>query len=260
MSSKKKEFNEALTELVELANVSANKLNKEQIHMYFKDILEDESKYAFIYEYLRSQKIEIEDLNEERNQETVNEEKNIDEKIKKRVETEEAKKIYSMYIDEVKNVEKRIIDYEKLLEQVIAKDEAAIKMVTEIYLDDVIEIAGKYEDSPMTHSDIVAEGNLALFEGIVKYKGKTNQMEFEEYIFDYIRRQIEKAIFEELGMDRTSNHLVERINALNDATTELAKKLGREASLEELSKELDLPEDEIKSLMKISIDALTIDE
>ena len=260
MSSKKKEFNEALTELVELANVSANKLNKEQIHMYFKDILEDESKYEFIYEYLRGQKIEIEDLNEERNQETVNKEKNIDGKITKREETEEAKKIYSMYIDEVKNVEKGIIDYEKLLEQVIAKDEAAIKMVTEIYLDDVIDIADKYEDSPMTHSDIVAEGNLALFEGIVKYKGKTNQMEFEEYIFDYIRRQIEKAIFEELGMDRTSNHLVERINALNDASTELAKKLGREASLEELSKELSLPEDEIKSLMKISIDALTIDE
>ena len=71
---------------------------------------------------------------------------------------------------------------------------------------------------------------------------------------------MEKAVFQELGSSRTSDHLVERINALNDASTEMAKELGREATLKELSDRLALSEEEIKELMKISIDALTIDE
>ena len=55
-----------------------------------------------------------------------------------------------------------------------------------------------------------------------------------------------------------SNHLADQVNALNDASTELAKELGREATLEELCERLALSTDEVKELMKISIDALTV--
>ena len=59
-------------------------------------------------------------------------------------------------------------------------------------------------------------------------------------------------IEEQNGSARIDEHLVSRINALNDATTELAKGFDREPTLEELSNYLALSEEEIRTLMKIS--------
>ena len=57
-----------------------------------------------------------------------------------------------------------------------------------------------------------------------------------------------KALNIEIGSNRVSNHLADQVNALNDASTELAKELGREATLEELCERLALSTDEVKEL------------
>lgn len=64
------------------------------------------------------------------------------------------------------------------------------------------------------------------------------------------------AIQNEIGALRTASHITQRANAVSDATTELAEKLGREATLEELCRHLSLPEDEVREILKISLDAL----
>lgn len=247
---KKKEFNDTLAELVEFANVSGNKLTREQIRLYFKDIIDDEEKYEFIYNYLTGLKIDIEgDTEAEKNIETYGKQ-----------ETEEAKSFYNMYMNELESIFTENSNREEMLKGHLRGEAECTKALTESYLADVIRLSGEYLNSPLGKSDLVAEGNLALYEAVIEYCGSSSIEEFEKNIFNKVRKSIEKAVFEELGSSRTSEHLVERINALNDASTDMARELGREATLKELSDRLALSEDEIKELMKISIDALTVDE
>lgn len=256
---KKKEFNDTLAELVDFANVSGNRLTREQIRLYFKDIIEDEEKYEFIYSYLAGLKIDIdgEIRGDVKGEDT--EPKNDTESYGKQ-ETEEAKSFYNMYMNELESLSVEKNNREEMLEGHLKGDSGCTKALAESYLTDIIRISGEYLNSPLGKSDLVAEGNLALYEAVIEYSESSNIQEFEKFIFDKVRKSIEKAVFTEIGSSRTSDHLVERINALNDASTEMARELGREATLKELSDRLALSEDEIKELMKISIDALTIDE
>lgn len=247
---KKKEFNDTLAELVSFANVSGNKLTREQVRLYFKDIIDDEEKYGLIYNYLAGLKIDIEeDKQTEKQVQSVGKQ-----------ETEEAKSFFNMYIGELEGISAGSVNREKMLGGHLKGDKECTKALTESYLTDVIKLSEEYLNGPLGKSDLVAEGNLALYEAVVEYSGSNNINEFEKIIFNKIRKSIEKAVFSELGSSRTSDHLVERINALNDASTDMARELGREATLKELSDRLALSEDEIKELMKISIDALTVDE
>lgn len=255
--NKKKEFNETLAELVEFATVSGNRLTKEQITLYFKDIIDDEEKYDFIYNYLAGLKIEIDGVKTKEDENEKTEE--IPQAVGKQ-ETEEAKVFYKMYEDDLKCISSEHGSREEMLSGHLKGNADCTKALTESYLEDVIKISQEYLNSPLGKSDLVAEGNLALYEAVLEYEGKESLDEFEKFINDRVRKSMEKAVFQELGSSRTSDHLVERINALNDASTEMAKELGREATLKELSDRLALSEEEIKELMKISIDALTIDE
>ena len=179
--------------------------------------------------------------------------------IHEKQETEEAKSFYNMYMKELKGISSEEDRREDMLTGHLNGDKVCTKVLTESYLAEVIRLSEEYLNSPLGKSDLVAEGNLALYEAVIGYSGSNNIHEFEKIIFNNVRKSIERAVFEELGSSRTSSHLVERINALNTASTELAEELGREATLEELSERLALSEEEIKELMKISIDALTID-
>lgn len=246
---KKREFNDTLAELVSFANVSGNRLTMEQIRLYFKDIIDDEEKYEFIYNYLAGLKIEIEGNKEYKQAAAVH----------GKPETKEAKGFYNMYVNELGSISGEEDNREENLNGHLRGDASCTKALTESYLKEVIRLSEEYLNGPLGKSDLVAEGNLALYEAVIGYWGSSSIDEFEKNIFDKVRKGIEKAVLREIGSSRTSDHLVERINALNDASTELAREFGREATLEELSERLALSHDEIKELMKISIDALTVD-
>ncbi len=254
VDGKKKEFNEALAELIELATVSGNKITKDQIHLYLKDILENEEQYEFIYKYLIESKVEIEGYQKETTEVITEKE------VVGKVLSEQEKAFYDMYLNELKEIESNVGKKQELFSRYIEGEKKLANDITSLYLEDVIRISKDYCSGPLSQSELVAEGNLALYEAILLYKNDDKLIDrFEEYLFSEIGKAMSEAINEEIGSGRTSHHLLDRINALNDTSTKLAKKLEREATLEELAKHLGLGEEEIKELMKISIDALTID-
>ncbi len=254
VNSKKREFNEALSELVEFATVSGNKIKKEQIHLYLKDVLESEEQYEFVYKYLTECKVEIEGYQQAAKVE-------VDETIVVgKAQSEQEKAFYEMYLNELQEVEADIEKKQQYFLKYIEGDKNIVKDLTSLYLEDVISISKKYGNASLSQGDLVAEGNLALYETILTYENEDKSFDkFEKHLKDAIEQAMSEAINEEIGSSRTSHHLVDRINALNDASTHLAKKLEREATLGELASYLSLNEEEIKELMKISIDALTID-
>ena len=81
---------------------------------------------------------------------------------------------------------------------------------------------------------------------------------------DVYKRQVEDSILDAIAMQRGSDSVGEamaiKANRLDDASTFLSKELGREPKIEELAKYLSMTEEEVKDIMKISLDALSVME
>lgn len=274
-NEKKKAFHETLAELIEYATVSGNRVTKEDVQRYFQDLVTDESMYTLIYGYLTDAKINVEgfDAPQQTNQDASANTADIPDDAdpadpaagiqkQKTPESNEALFFHEMYLDELaaltKHEDSQISGF---LKDLVSGDLSSVSAITEHYLPLVIRIADRFDDLGLSHSDLVAEGNLALYEAILAYpetQTSTVLSDFEAFLDKEVYDSLQEALNIEIGSNRVSNHLADQVNALNDASTELAKELGREATLEELCERLALSTDEVKELMKISIDALTV--
>lgn len=271
-NEKKKAFHETLAELIEYATVSGNRVTKEDVQRYFQDLVTDESMYTLIYGYLTDAKINVEgfDAPQQTNQDASANTADIPDDAdpaagiqkQKTPESNEALFFHEMYLDELaaltKHEDSQISGF---LKDLVSGDLSSVSAITEHYLPLVIRIADRFDDFGLSHSDLVAEGNLALYEAILSYpetQTSTVLSDFEAFLDKEVYDSLQEALNIEIGSNRVSNHLADQVNALNDASTELAKELGREATLEELCERLALSTDEVKELMKISIDALTV--
>ena len=244
---KKLEFNEALSALIEFATVNGNVINSRDIKAHFKDIVDDEAKYMAIYKYLLSQKIKIEDIDEDI--------QTIDAVLPNAAETEVGRAFLQMYYDEMKELNIQSNEgVDNLVKLSMDGDKAAINKLTEMHLNLVVEIADEFKNSPLRESDLVGTGNVALFEAIVGYDGSSP--DYSSYLKEYVRNAINVAIEDEISSFRVFNHAANRANALSDATTELAQELEREATLEELCEKLSLSEEEVRNVMKMSLEAI----
>lgn len=250
----KRKFNETLAQLVESASMSGNTVSKETIHTYFKDLITDDKMYDFIYKYLSDAKITVEGYEPETGDPSPGKEVE---------ESNEALAFYEMYLDEMHAAAGHSAhELPELFSSLLSGNQAAAGALSELYLPLVIKLSENFDHMGLSHSDLVAEGNLALYEGILEYASRPDASSdiesFEHFLSSYISDSMRNALNAEIGSFRISSHLTDRVNALNDASTELAKELGREATLEELCERLSQGEDEVKELMKISINALTV--
>lgn len=130
----------------------------------------------------------------------------------------------------------------------------------EANLKTVLSLAESFRDKGVSHGDLLQEGNLGLMEGIMTYKGNTAISEFHSHIENTIKNALNDAILEQNTSSRITSHAADRANELDRASITLSKELDRTPTLEELAKYLSLPEDEVERIMKMSLNALTIDE
>lgn len=255
---KKLEFNEVLSALIEYATVNGNELTTENVRTYFADILNDnEEMYKAVYKYLHESKIKITDLPTDSIQLDEATEANHDHHHHDDSSEEEAK-FLEIYMNELSEVP-TLTDSEKalLIEKGCRGDKHAFTSLVEAYLPSVMKYVDKYMGQGVRRGDLIQEGNLGLIEGIMNYDFKTD---FDEFVARYIENAINDAIAEEHSMSRIASHAADRANAISDATTELAKQLGREATIEELCQYMSLSEEEIRDVMKMSLDAMTVND
>lgn len=259
---KKLEFNEALSALIEYATVNGNQVTTENVHTYFGDILDNEDMYHAVYQYLTDSKIKISDLDIPVSNPTASSENAEfcqNQGNHNHAESSEEEKMFlEMYMKDLSDIapvspEEKAI----LIERGCRGDRSAFTNLVEACLPNVIEIADRFMGQGVKRGDLIQEGNLGLIEGIMNYDGKSD---FDSFVAKYIENALKDAINEELGMNRIAEHAADRANAISDATTELAEKLGREATIEELCEFMSLSEDEIRDVMKMSLDAMTIND
>ena len=83
---------------------------------------------------------------------------------------------------------------------------------------------------------------------------------FEKLLESRIRVRLEEVINEQTSETNIEEEMLARVNVLQDVSKELAERFGREPKLEELAEYMKMTEDEVREIMKVTMDALSLSE
>lgn len=247
----KNKFLQDLTTLVKIAKTNNNRITKQEIRDYFSDMDLNEGQRAMIYRYMTDQGVFIdgyelwdEPISEEEYQE----------------EDQVESAIVAIYMDELKDKNELSAEQEQFVaRKMLMGDEEARQLLIESNLNLVTTIAKKYKGRSLPLGDLIQEGNIGLLMGVSEYELSAG-VTFHEFIAASIKKAIEEALVEDSRETISAKKVASRANELSDLATEMAKELEREATPKELADQMGITEDEVRELMKISLDAVTVDE
>jgi RNA polymerase primary sigma factor len=146
----------------------------------------------------------------------------------------------------------------KELEQLIYEGNEAKKRLAEANLRLVVSIAKRYVGRGMLFLDLIQEGNLGLIKAVEKFDFRKG-FKFSTYATWWIRQAITRAIADQARTIRIPVHMVETINKLIRVSRQLLQELGREPLPEEVAKEMNLPEDRVREILKISQEPVSLE-
>lgn len=167
-----------------------------------------------------------------------------------------AENFYDMYLEEMREIRPlEAKEREALLVRTASGDQEARSRLVEGSLSEVLELAGEYEGRELPMSDIVQEANTALMLAAVEYDGSEA---WSELLERRVRENVELALEEQRMEASIEENMAARVNVLQTVSQILAKELGREATVEELAAKMKMTENEIRDIMKLALDALTV--
>tara|TARA_Y100000289_G_C3930525_1_gene156166 strand:+ start:1456 stop:2415 length:960 start_codon:yes stop_codon:yes gene_type:complete len=171
--------------------------------------------------------------------------------VQRLMELEEKRKelseLHGHSIDDEKLAEHYNLDRKSLRRELRAGKKAKDTMVT-ANLRLVVSVAKKYTKRNMELLDIIQEGTIGLVRGVEKFDPGRGY-KFSTYAYWWIRQGITRAIAEKSRAIRLPIHITENLNRLKKAQRDLSQKNGYMPTVDELAKELQLKQDEIKDLM-----------
>ena len=146
----------------------------------------------------------------------------------------------------------------KTLQRDVDKGADAKKRLAEANLRLVVSIAKRYVGRGMLFLDLIQEGNLGLIKAVEKFD-YTKGYKFSTYATWWIRQAITRAIADQARTIRIPVHMVETINKLIRVSRQLLQELGREPSPEEIAKEMSMPVDRVREILKISQEPVSLE-
>jgi len=166
-----------------------------------------------------------------------------------------------MYLKEIGRTALLTPDEEKDLARRIAKgQEPARQRLIKANLRLVVSIAKRYvHRGPLSISDLIQEGNIGLFKAVEKFDPERG-FKFSTYATWWIRQAITRALADQSRTIRIPVHMVETISKFTQAKRKLAQELGREPLVEEIAIEMELPEEKVRHIQKISQDVVSLEQ
>ncbi|MEJ2043579.1 MAG: RNA polymerase sigma factor RpoD [Reinekea sp.] len=152
---------------------------------------------------------------------------------------------------EIKDIHRRISIGE-------ARARRAKKEMVEANLRLVISIAKKYTNRGLQFLDLIQEGNIGLMKAVDKFEYRRGY-KFSTYATWWIRQAITRSIADQARTIRIPVHMIETINKLNRISRQMLQEMGREPTPEELAERMDMPEDKIRKVLKISKEPISLE-
>ena len=164
-----------------------------------------------------------------------------------------------MYLKEIGQVKLLSAEEEvELAKRVAEGDQNAKNKLTEANLRLVVSIAKKYSGRGLHILDLIQEGNTGLIRAVDKFDWQKGN-KFSTYATWWIRQAITRAIADQARTIRVPVHMVEVINKATRCNRKLVQELGREPTVEEIAKELNLPVEKIIEANRTAADTLSLD-
>ena len=164
-----------------------------------------------------------------------------------------------MYLREIGKVPLLTPEEEQELAKRIAQgDQEAAKKMTEANLRLVVSIAKRYVGRGMQLLDLIQEGNLGLLQAVEKYDF-TKGFKFSTYATWWVRQAITRALADQARTIRIPVHMVETMNKLTQCSRKLQQELGREPTVEELSKAMRLTPERINEIRQMCMEPVSLE-
>ncbi|NBJ80866.1 RNA polymerase subunit sigma-70 [bacterium 1XD42-94] len=161
--------------------------------------------------------------------------------------------LFEVYLGELSGIEDCSVEENaRLLAEIRAGSREARNRLIEGNLKRAMFFVQDYVNQGVPVSDLIQEASLELM--LLADEGFEDA--FEGLLESRIRVRMEEVIREQKADTDTKEEVLARVNVLQEVSKRMAEELGREASLGELSEWMQLPQDEVREIMKMTMDAL----
>lgn len=298
-NNKQAAFVEALNSLKEFAKVNGGRVTKEDVVSYFKNLDDkaglDESKLQLVYGYLMANNIQIsgeDEMNneflhmmesaelkqaQEQEQEVIKaeEEKGI-RQMEDSLDYEEDEKSLKLYLKELQIIEKLSDTTRAYLLVNIAEDndQESLRLLTESFLENVVEWITPYKKQGVLSSDLVQEANLAMtaymnekrymnnFLWREKIKEGTTEdllmvlQEINQELHEEINGCLQMMIDEQKESNKVSGKVLGKVNLINDWATRLTEEFGRKPTVDEVAEKMGISANNVIEAIRLSAETI----